>query len=420
MLYYKNLNKFLYLRFTKIKKMQKITFITLLLIFQQINAQNKLYINLATHNEMLDEYYDTDETEYNSAKTVCNQILTEVTNLDARWNFQTCSKFVLAALNWESAYSNTNDLLERMYLSGKVQIDPRNKTQAPIYNYNISDVYHLLDSCGVTSTHTVGGFLHYPYTSEDWTQFRNPKIGAVYGLPWQAEIIWGGGSPGHINDANDYGVWKPKDGDSEANFYTHEPSENLWLVGNGCAPVIYDTTTNVQWIVNLVRSNIEKIQSGVWPTDKFYSLSVMTNVKHFDSPGYFQKVKTVLDSLDVFVGNGGAQWATITDKLNLFQQWINGSGITFSQWSCETAIATTGIPEAEDIDFVLYPNPVTNTLFIRSLAQTSTYQIMNAQGKIITFGNLISSAVTTISMEDYPAGIYFVKLGTSMHKIMKE
>lgn len=401
--------------------MKKIIIVSTLIFCQQIFAQNKLYINLASHNEMIDEYYDTDETAYTNAKSVCNQILTEVINLDARWNFQTCSKFVLGALNWDNAASSANDLLEQMYLSGKVEIDPRNKT-LPVdgYFYNIADVYHLLDSCGVTSTHTVGGFIHYPYTSEDWTQFRNTKFGAVYGNPWPAEIIWGGGSFDHTQDANNYGVWKPKDGDSEANFYTHDETKNLWLVGNGCAPVIYDTTNNVQWIVNLLRSNIEKIQSGVWPTDKFYSLTVMTNVRDFDSPGYFQKVKTVLDSMDVFVENGDAQWATITDKLNLFQQWTNGSGITYSQWSCETATATTSILENQEFDFVLFPNPITNSLYIHPSVQTTNYQILNAQGKIITFGDLIASAVTTISFEDYPTGVYFVKLGTNIHKIIKE
>jgi len=94
--------------------MKQIKLMVLLMIFQLPFAQNKLYINLATHNEMLDEYYDTDQAAYNTAKTVCNQILTEVTNLDARWNFQTCSKFVLAALNWENAHANPNDLLELM------------------------------------------------------------------------------------------------------------------------------------------------------------------------------------------------------------------------------------------------------------------------------------------------------------------
>lgn len=241
--------------------MNKIIFVCgIFLSTQTLFAQNpKIYINLGTHNEMLGETYDSNQNAYDSAVTVIDQILNHMIAIDGRWNFQTCSKFVLGALNWDNAATNPNDVLERMYTSGKVQIDSRNKTESPQYNYNISDVYHLLDSCGVTSTHTVGGFLAYPYTNEDWTQFRNPKFGAVYHQPWQAEIIWGGGSPGHVQDLNDYGTWKPKDGNNETNVYTHDPNANLWLVGNGCAPVIYDTTTDVQWIVNLMREDRKSV-----------------------------------------------------------------------------------------------------------------------------------------------------------------
>jgi len=124
--------------------------------------------------------------------------------------------------------------------------------------------------------------------------------------------------------------------------------------------------------------------------------------------------------MDIFVEKGGAQWGTIRDKYNLFQQWINGNGIAYSQWSCETASVTTGFTEAKEVDFVLYPNPVTNALYIRTLEQTTNYQIVNAQGKIITFGDLISSAVTNISFEDYPTGIYFVTVGSTTYKIIKE
>lgn len=379
----------------------------------------KIYVNLGTHNEMLNESYDTNESEYDGAVAVINQILTHVNALDARWNFQTCSKFVLGALNWEDAYNSSNDILEQMYLSGKVEIDPRNKTQFPNYMYNISDVYHLLDSCGATSTHTVGGFLHWPYENEDWTQFRDPKMGAVYNQPWQAEIIWGGGSPNHENDANNYGVWKPLDGDNATDFYTHAPDSNLWLVGNGCAPVISDTTTDVQWIVNLIRDNVRKIQDNVWPQDKFYSLTVMINVRDFDEPGFYNRVETVLDSIQNYVDAGQMEWATITHKLELFESWSAANAIAYSQWSCDEALATVHEPAKEDLS--LYPNPVKEALFLSGNTQNVSVQISDAFGKILNFGELKSVAgESRIPFDHLGPGVYFVRISDATYKIIKE
>lgn len=391
-----------------------------LLFAAQVSSQvPKIYVNLSTHNEMLNESYDTNEAEYDGAVTVINQVLTHVNSLGAKWNFQTCSKFVLGALNWDDAYNSNADILEQMYLSGNVEIDPRNKTQFPDYMYNISDVYHLLDSCGVTSTHTVGGFLHWPYENEDWTQFRTPKIGAVYYEPWQAEIIWGGGSPNHENDANNYGVWKPQDGDNETVFYTHDPNANLWLVGNGCAPVISDTTMDVQWIVNLVRDNVRKIQDNVWPQDKFYSLSLMINVRDFDEPGFYGRVETVLDSIQHYVDAGQMEWASISHKLELFESWSAANSIAYSQWSCDEALAASGELTAEA--FTLYPNPVREALLLSGATQNVSVQISDACGKILNFSELKHAAgESRIPFDHLGPGIYFVRVGETTFKIIKE
>lgn len=367
---------------------------------------------------MINEFYDTDENEFDNSVNTINQILNHVNSIDARWNFQTCSKFVLAALNWDNAATSSTDVLERLFLSGKVEIDPRNKTLGQFYTYNISDVYHLLDSCGVNSTHTVGGFLHYPFDIEDWTQFRNPIWGTVYGLPWQADIIWGGGSQDHDNDANNYGVWKPKDGDSEVNFYTHEETANLWLVGNGCAPVIRDTTEDVQWIVNLIRDNVQKIQNGTWPANKFYSLTVMTNVRDYDTPGYFTKVRTVLDSIDAFVTDGFMEWATISQKLSLFDAWSDSNIIPYSQWTCEEATASSNEINRDDIS--IYPNPTQNELYISNLSQNVSFEIVNTVGKIVNFGELEQGKKNQIDLNELNSGVYFVRIENNTYKILKE
>lgn len=387
------------------------------ILFSLTGQTPKLYINLATHNEMSGEFYDTDSTEYINTRDSLQVILDKVIALNGKWNFQTCSKFVLGALNWENAASSSTDFPETMFNSGVVQIDPRNKKLPPQYTYNISDVYHLLDSCGVTSTHTAGGFIHYPYTNEDWTQFRQEITGDVYGLPWQAEIIWGGGSPNHINDCNNYGFWKPLDGDSESNFYTHAPDSNLWLVGNGCAPVIYDTTADVQWIVRLMRQNVEALQAGWWPTDKLYSLTLMINCKHLDAGGYVRNVLTVLDSMDVMVNEGAMEWAFITEKLQLFQDWSQQNGILYSQWSCAEA-TDPDLSQNEIISpqTLLYPNPASFEIRIVNDGNESTAVLHSITGqKLKEFS--IKQSETTIDLSNFPAGMYIMAIGDSITKL---
>lgn len=399
------------------KKLNSIIICIFLITFTSLSQQPKLYINLASHNEMLDEFYDTDSATYFQTRDSLQVILNKINSIGGKWNFQTCSKFVLGALIWEDAANSNNDILDLMEQSGNVQIDPRNKKQPPLYNYNISDVYHLLDSAGVQSTHTVGGFLHYPYANEDWTPFRGVTIGTVYHQPWQAEIIWGGGSPNHVLDANDYGIWKPKDGDSQANFYTHAPDSNLWLVGNGCAPVISDTTSSVQWIINLINKNVDDLENGYWSSNKFYSLTVMVNCRDLSLQDHLKKIDTVLNAINERVQNSTVlEWATITEKFDLFQTWSQTNSIPYSQWSCaEAADPNLEIIEATEDYLKLFPNPASTKLTVWSNNSENETAIYSPQGIILKHFTT-QSTETIIDLSNFPVGIYLVQSGDKIRK----
>jgi len=395
--------------------------LTLLLVFfhsMSFSQTPKLYINLGTHNEMVGETWDTDSLAYIGARDSLLIILDKMQSINGKWNFQTCSKFVLGALRWEDAATNPSDLIETFYTSGIMQIDPRNKKQAPLYNYNISDVYHLLDSCGVTSTHTVGGFFYSPFNNEDWTPYRNPVIGSVYHLPWQAEIIWGGGSPNHVSDANDYGVWKPKDGDSQTNFYTHAPDSNLWMIGNGCAPVISDTTTSVQWIVNLINKNVADLENGLWPNDQFYALTVMFNCRDLDTLNTLQKIDTVLNAIDALVQGGNTlEWATIGEKMDLFTAWSQQTSIAYSQWSCDDALnPELSLSHNSTVSFQLFPNPALTSTTLSTEQVGETARLYNYTGEIVKEFD-IKTTETIIDLLNFPAGMYVMQLGEQRLKI---
>jgi len=72
------------------------------------------------------------------------------------------------------------------------------------------------------------------------------------------------------------------------------------------------------------------------------------------------------------------------------------------------AISTVGL-EAEDFSFNIYPNPVTDNLYINVNGSYETFKIFNATGQSVKSGD----AVSTINLQAIPRGIYFLQLNTS-------
>ncbi len=291
-----------------------------------------LYLNLNSHNEMTGtEDYVSNVTLFNNNVTWLTQIKNSVVSHNAKWDFQTCSRFVIAALQHQSASTSSADILDVLE-GGGVSIDPRGKT-AFGYPYNIADVAHLLDSCGSPASAIVGGFLYWPYAGEDWTQYQLPVNGVVYDDPWQADIVWGGGSlPPHTHDANTFGVWKPQAGTDSASFYTHAPANHVWLVGNGCAPQVDPAVAATSIAAEIIQHAV-MIRTGAWPRSKFYSESLQFNQRDLSNP-LVAKIDSVLALLEPYASAGLITWATTGQKKPLFDAWSISSGSAYSQWNC--------------------------------------------------------------------------------------
>jgi hypothetical protein len=297
-----------------------------------ITPARTLFLNLNSHNEMTaTEDYVGNMTLFANNVAWLTQIKDRMLEHDAAWNFQTNSRFVIAALQQQAAHTSTTDIMDVLE-GARVQLDPRYKT-AVGYPYNIADVAHLLDSCGSPASTIVGGFVHYPYALEDWTDYQVPVNGAVYNDPWQATIIWGGGSlPAHTHDANNFGVWKPQGGTDSIAFYTHAPGNTLWLVGNGCAPVV-EPTVSAASLAAEIAQHAQLIATGAWPDDRFYSESLQFNQRDL-SNALVTKIDSVMDLLQPLVDDGLIVWCTIGQKKALHDQWAAQQSIAYSQWAC--------------------------------------------------------------------------------------
>jgi len=80
------------------------------------------------------------------------------------------------------------------------------------------------------------------------------------------------------------------------------------------------------------------------------------------------------------------------------------------------------ISEIENIDFVnIYPNPAQNYIVVEFLMdyETENIEILDIVGKTIR-QITIESSITQINISDLEKGIYLIKVGETIHRLIKE
>lgn len=390
------------------------TMILLLLSLGNIFAQiPKIYINFVTHNEPGDNLQAP--LNFNITVPKVLQLANLMDSKGASWNLQTCDGFPTGALNLQGATSNIFRTLQQSPYSDNIEIDPRNKQT--IYP-EIADLYHILDSLGANPTTTLGGFLYFsnvPNPLPDWFQYEDTIIGGTYtNVKWKCNLIWGAGStsPPHINDLNDYGVWKP---DTTIDFYTHNPNRNVWYMGSGCQPLLgLDTTENEQTIISTIKGAIDSIQNNLWPSNKFYVYTVTFNQSQF-GPTLFQKVSTICDSVNSW-GTSKIQWATLTEKLDSFNVWQQNPN-DYSQWLCGET--TTPVEANEKTkNYKIFPNPFNDRISIE-ISDTKKHKVefLDLFGR--TIHTIAIQSDISVDLSNYLKGIYFIRIDGRTEKIIK-
>lgn len=408
----------------------------------------KLYIGIGSHNEMkntgtdAEPYDNPDGIYFNKTKDSLKKIVDMILLKGAKYNLQTCQRFVYASHQHEAAGSPTvtTDILEYCYKLGGipygsvVEIDPRSKTAtanmaSPVnHTLNMADVAHMIDSTGAAASKNVGGFIYKPststnWTASDWTQYTTTITG-IYNTPWKANILWGAGAailPVHTQDANNFGVWKPRGTQDSLDFYCHDPAQNVWVQGNGCG-LSLDTVTDIQTIISEVRDLATKIANGTYPSNKFYCATIMFHFKHFQSLNYRKKLTQIIDSVNVLAGQNKVVWATISQKHTAFQAWSTASGVPYSQWRCgqTTTLAPTCAPTAiaENETYLntgvkIYPNPATNTLNyeLQTLQQETSLVVYDNFGRIIMRSDLAEQK-GSVTLDKLAAGVYYITINT--------
>jgi hypothetical protein len=389
--------------------MLKHIFVFFTVIFTQfgiVSAQApKLYLNIVSHNEPKDSLHKSSEFNYQSYWVL--QFANMIQNKGAKYNLQTCDGFIDGAISFQNASTSSSDVLQVLDTMSNVEIDPRYKSYRPSFlARNYADIAYMLSSIGVNPTHTLGGFLYdNPIGGPDWFPYQDTIRGSAYPTArWRADFLYGPGSnPPHQNDYNDFGIWKP---DSVNTFTTHNPNRHLWLIGNGCAPVL-DSSTTIQPIIDSIQLFVSRINSGNWPSNKFYSATIMINQSSF-GPTLYNKLAQVIDSINITCSTT-VEWKLISEKFTAFQSWQTNTNQEFSQWQCGQV--STGINHNEDNSFLfkIYPNPVYDNLKIEFYdSMIHSIKIYDFSGKLLYSSEIEKSY--QIDCSDFAKGIYILKI----------
>ncbi|MBS1516249.1 MAG: T9SS type A sorting domain-containing protein [Bacteroidetes bacterium] len=370
-------------------------------------GQTPIYFHINSHNEegSPDPNY-SDSATYMIYREFARIIGDTIAANGGKWNFQTDWRFVAGALKYDHGTPSTQsqNLLKWLYENRGVEIDAHHHTGSGISPYNYADVAHLIDSLGVPSSKNVGGF---EWQDTTWHVYERGLRGSVFlSYRWFPNVIWGGGTPNHVNDLNTYGAWKPKSSVSVTQFYTNDTTKRVTLIGNGCSNLIADTT-NLTTVYNSISNAITYAQSH---PGKFYSGNLMFNIRDLNST-LISKIGQIIRMLKPFFDSGKLVWKTLTEKYNTYNLLYRNSQNTTLCADIPTSVYQNGAEIPSEIKlYQNYPNPFNPNTKINYELRVTNYV------KIKVY-DILGNEVASLVNETQSAGSHSVEFNTSKYNL---
>lgn len=362
-----------------------------------------VYLTFTTHNEDAEPYNNF--SYYIVRRNYIKQLADSIADKNIKWNFQSDWKFLLAVKNFDtgSVILNTNgkNIIRWLIEDRGVVCDPHSH-EANGYNY--ADVAYLHQQLGITPTKTVGGFLYNQIIGgNNWENLEAGIYGRMYtSYFWKPDILWGGGTPGHVNDPQNYGAWKPQ---SMANFYVHDSTKHLTLIGNGCNNKIYDTTL-VTTVVRRIRNVMDAIQYGAFPDTGIYTATIHTQIGDLNA-SQINKVMQFIDSMQTFVAQGKVIWKNIAE---IYEIWNEDYGKKPFWIGCSQLPDLYSYLNVKVIPEGFYQTPFVN------LNMNDTVKILLRN--IYSPYAITDSASTMLDSSSYTASLVFFRANTGQYYIV--
>lgn len=287
-----------------------------------ITGQSPIYVSIVTHNEEPASGRYPDFTKDEEAFYAHRAAVVEFANMlyahNLPYNWQSDWNFLLAATQYDQGDNATNGKNIVRYLHEDLGFGIGPHAHEKTHNY--ADVAYLIDSLGVEPLGVVGGFLASP-TANSKVEYLQQLIHAqVYDYTWQAEVLWGGGSPNHVGDFNISGVWRPKDNE---HFLEHDEQ---------ALPNIGPYVSTWEGVNDL----LEKQEAGELETGKIYTATVMADQDGLLEPGDIQAFEQEIKDLEDETAAGRIIWTPLEHVVDIWLTQYGGQPNIFTDNTVET------------------------------------------------------------------------------------
>lgn len=387
-----------------------------------ISAQGKIFIYLNSHNEDNIGYLNVigGYSNYINTRAALVQLatLTKAKGAKQNWGSDHVALRAIAQYDTGATIANTNakNLCRWMSEDMGVECDPHSHETT----YGYGDVAYFMNQLGVTPSGNISGFLFGQLQNgNNWEDYEDGIQGDSFPVyTWHPNVLWGGGSPNHVDDLNYYGCYKPK---SMAEVNVHDATKQLTLVGTGCTIKMDDTST-IAYNMNVIHRLIDAVDNGTLPAIGIYTQEIMCNEGKMRQPYFIPLVTEMIDSVNVLVADGKLEWAHLSEILSYWKTTYDSVPFVVD---CDynTVIGLpTGIQDfrSEILDFRLYPNPTTGDLNISVSEELVGEEIFvfDLSGR-----KILSAAVSTSNFKlettNLVSGIYFLNTRSSTHRFVK-
>lgn len=276
----------------------------------------RIYATVVSHNEQDTNAFckqgpNHDGTKFASNRALLKKVIDGVVQRGAAYDFQNDFAYLRAVDQYETE-------AQRSETSGKsiigyaatvspehVVVDVHHHMGGLGNDENWADVAAHLNALGAPDNGVVGGFIASPEASAEIDLMRGFAQSGIVSLKtwsgtsktWYPKVLWGGGTAGHIADADASGVWRPK---SNSAFYTDDASSALPNVANFRGNKDY---TGLAELVSMYKGG--QLESG-----KMYTVTLMLNQCEL-SEASVSAVLAEIDKYKVETAEGWLAWKTL-------------------------------------------------------------------------------------------------------------
>jgi hypothetical protein len=389
-------------------------------------AQTKIFIYINSHNEdnigYLNPIGGYNIYMQNRSALVALANLTQTKGAKQNWGSDHVALRAIARYDTGATLLNTNgkNLVRWMSEDKGVKCDPHSHEAT----YNYGDVAYFMSQLGVSPSGSISGFLYNQLQNgNNWEDYQDGIQGDSFpAYTWYPDILWGGGTPNHVADLNYYCVYKIK---SMAEPQVHEPGNHLTLCGTGCTIKLDDTST-IAYNMSIIHRLVDAVENGTLPANGIYPQEIMFNEGRMRQPYFLPLMTEMMDSVNALVAAGKVEWKTITEIVDYWKSSYDSVPFAVDcDLNTVIGLPTTSITEHEVhiTDLQILPNPFNDRLVVELTSLSlnkQPVQIFDCTGREIFEAAVADSYPLIIPTAAWSKGVYFLKAGDQVRKIIRE